>query len=254
MAKGYGLTGKIRGKLGSKVYRIEAGEQIISEYAATKQDRKSNKQIMQRSKIALANQISRQFRWEELAGLSTNRSKARRMFIGNVVKHTTAVMEDDSRAEATADLTALKFSVGGNVLVDSKSTNKIAERGTWYNAQVTFNEGSGVVRYLLLCLPVQDVPIVPVGPFEDAFVAMSEEVVPGTVCRASAAMNYSTLITGVHVYGYAVPIIPNTLKKRVIYNNVLDASTVGEISAEALVELARADIYGATIYLGNIAY
>lgn len=254
MAKGYGLTGKIRGKLGSKVYRIEAGEQIISEYAATKQDRKSNKQIMQRSKVTLANQISRQFRWEELVGLSTNRSKARRMFVGNVIKHTTAVIEDESRVTATADLTALQFSVGGNVLVDAQSINKVSQSGTVVNALMTFNEQSGVVRYLLLCLPVRDIPNPVMGAFEDAFVGMSEEVTAGQVCRATAVMNPSVVATGYHIYAYAVPFIPNTLKKRVIYSELFDTSVAGEVSVEALVELARADIYGATIYLGNIAF
>lgn len=254
MAKGYGLTGKIQGKLGSKVYRIEAGEQIISEYNPTKQDRKSNKQILQRSKIALANQISRCAVWTDLVGLSNNRSAARRLFVGNIVKNTTAVMDGDDKAVATADLAAIIFSKGSDVLVDSQSINKIAEHGTLVNSQMTFNEESGVARYILMCLPMRDVPNPTLGAFSDIFVGVSDEVVIGQVCRATAVMNYSTLLTGYHVYVYAVPIIPNTLKKRVIYNKVVSGETAGQFSADAMVQLARSDMFGATQYLGVIAY
>lgn len=254
MAKGYGLTGKIQGKLGSKVYRIEAGEQIISEYNPNKQDPKSDKQVKQRSKIALANQISRQFPWEYIAGLSKNRTKARNDLFGIIVSNTTAVMDGEQKAVATCDLSALRFSNGGSVLVDSFSINQIAERGTRCNAQLTFNENAGVARYMLLCLPVRDAPNPQVGPFEASFMGMSEEVVPGTVTRASAVMNYSALVTGYHVQCYAIPIIPNTLKKRVIYNEVLQAGDNADITSEALIELARADLYGATIYLGQLVF
>lgn len=254
MAKGYGLTGKIQGKLGSKVYRIEAGEQIISEYNPNKQDPKSDKQVIQRSKIALANQISKQFPWEYIAGLSKNRTKARNDLFGIIVNNTTAVMDGEQKAVATCDLSALRFSNGAGVLVDSFSINKIAESGTRCNAQLWFNEDAGVARYMLLCLPVRDVPNPQTGIFESSFMGMSEEVVPGTVTRASAVMNYSALVTGYHVQCYAIPVVPNTLKKRVIYNNVLTAGDNADITAEALVELARADLYGATIYLGQLVF
>lgn len=254
MAKGYALSGKIRGKLGSNVYRIEAGEQIISEYNPAKQDRKSDKQIIQRSKIALANEISRQFRWHELTGLSTNRSKARRMFVGDIARTATAIMVDESKATATASFEAIKFSRGAFVNVDNMSINKVADRGTVLNSLLTFSENSGVVRYMLLGLPVRDVPNPITGAFLDGLSSMSGEVVAGQPTTAQVILNYSTVVTGLHIYAWAVPVIPNTLKKRVIYDKVLDTTTVGQITAEAWVELARADLFGDTIYLGNIAY
>lgn len=254
MAKGYGLSGKIQGKLGSKVYRIEAGEQIISEYNPNKQDAKTDKQVKQRSKIALANQISKQFPWEYIAGLSKNRTKARNDLFGIIVNNTTAVIEADHKAVATCDLSALRFSNGAGVLVDSFGINQIAQSGTRCNAQIWFNENAGVSRYMLLCLPVRDEPNPQTGIFESSFMGMSEEVVAGAATRASAVMNYSTLVTGYHVQCYAIPIVPNTLKKRVIYNSVLQGGNNAIITAEALVELARADIYGGTIYLGQLVF
>lgn len=254
MAKGYGLTGKIRGKLGSNVYRIEAGEQIISEYNPTKQDRKSDKQIIQRSKMALANEISRQFQWHELTGLSTNRSKARRMFVGDIARTATATMVDTSKATATASFDAIKFSRGAVVNVDDIQIDSVAEHGTVLNSRIVFGPGSGVVRYMLLGLPVRDIPNPIMGAFLDGLSSMSAEVTEGQGARAMVVMNASTLVTGIHIYAWAVPVIPNTLKKRVIYDKVLDTSTVGQITAEAWVELARAELFGDTIYLGNIAY
>ena len=254
MAKGYGLTGKIRGKLGSKVYRIEAGEQIISEYADTRQDRKSNKQIMQRSKIALANQVSIQFDWVELVGLSPNRSKARRLFVGNIVNNTSAVMDGESKAVATLDFSGLKFSKGCTVNVDAMSINKVAAVGTKANSQITFPESTNVAKYILIGFPVLITPPAGVPPYTYSIFAESEDVTPGEVCRATMVLNYSTLVTGYYIYCYAVPIVTNTLEKRVKYSKIIDASTAGILSADTMVSLARADLFGETIYLGQLTY
>lgn len=254
MAIGYGLTGKIRGKLGAQVYRIEAGKQIISEYNPEKQDRKSNKQIMQRSKVALVNQLSRQFDWEQLTGLSTNRSEARRLFVGNIIANTTAVMDGPEKAVATVDLTALSLSRGANVNVDTMSINSVSAHGTQANSSILFGNGSEVKRYILTALPVRMVPNPIHGAFEDSVYALSAEVVAGQPCQASAILNPSTMATELYLYCYAVPIIPNTLKKRVAYGKALDATVDGKISAEAWVTLARADVFGATIYLGRLTF
>lgn len=252
MAKGYGLTGKIQGKLGSKVYRIEAGEQIISEYNPTKQDRNSDKQIIQRSKIALVNQISRQFDWVDLVGLSTNRKTARNAFVGNMVHHTTAVITSPEQATATADLSALKLSKGVFVNTESSDINNISERGSWVNSRITFPEDTEVKRYLLYVLPVLDVPNPVMGAFLDSVKGISAEVVGGAACLASAVINASMVITGITCYAYAVPVIPNTLKKRVIYDKLLSTTVANAITAEAQIELARADMFGDTIFLGSI--
>lgn len=254
MAIGYGLTGKIRGKLGAQVYRIEAGKQIISEYNPEKQDRKSDKQIKQRSKVAIVNQLSKQFDWEQLTGLSTNRSEARRMFVGNMIANTSAVMDGPEKAVATVDLTALKLSKGAEVNVDSKSINRIGIGQTLANSSITFDSGSGVARYILTVLPTYIVPNPNVGAFMDSKSSLSQEVVAGQSCAATVIINQSTVATNTRLYCYAVPIVPNTLKKRVTYSAVLEAPQSGVISAEAWITLARADLFGATIYLGALDF
>lgn len=252
MAKGNAISGKIRGKLGSQVYRIEAGKQIISEYNPTKQDRNSDKQIMQRSKIALANQISRQFDWVDLVGLSTNRKTARNAFVGNMVHHTTAIITSPEQAEATADLSALKLSYGAFVNTDSTNIDNVSESGSVVNSRITFPEDTEVKRYLLYVLPVRDVPNPIMGAFLNRVKGISAEVVGGAACRASAVVNASAVITGITGYAYAVPMIPNTLKKRVIYNTLLTREVANRITAEVQVELARAGMFGDTIFLGSV--
>lgn len=252
MAKGNAISGKIRGKLGSQVYRIENGEQIISEYNPSKQDRNSDKQIIQRSKIALVNQISRQFDWVDLVGLSTNRKTARNAFVGNMVHHTTAVITSPEQATATADLSALKLSRGAFVNTDSTNIDNVSERGSVVNSRITFPEDTEVKRYLLYVLPVRDVPNPIMGAFLDSVKGVSVEVVGGTACRAQAVINASTVITGITGYAYAVPVIPNTLKKRVIYDKLLSTAVANTITAETQIELARADMFGDTIFLGSV--
>lgn len=74
--------------------------------------------------------------------------------------------------------------------------------------------------------------------------------------RAQAHISISEIvtITGYKFYGYAVPIVPNTNKKRVVYNNVVEMLQDGEYQATAIVSLARADMLAGTIYLGSLTF
>lgn len=250
MAKGYGLTGKIQGKLGSKVYRIEAGEQIISEYNPNKQDPKSEKQLIQRSKVVVANEVSKVFPWEVLVGWSTNRTKARRDFVGDLVRLATTTGTAEEKVSAI-DVTKIQLSKGIPVLVMNSSFNNTSVQGTTYvNSYLYVGLHSEVSAYLF----VVAFENATTGKLQRAYYVMSSE--KNNEGRIQAHINVSEIVglSGYKAYGYAVPVVPNTLKKKVVYEKSVVESSDNHISATTLVTLARAELFEATIYLGEVNF
>lgn len=250
MAKGYGLTGKIQGKLGSKVYRIEAGEQIISEYNPNKQDAKTQKQIIQRSKLTEVTRVSKYFPWETIAGYNRNRSKARQQFNSFLAKLATTSIVDNT-VRATIDLAKIELSRGVPVLLDNWQFTNVSTQDTQLvNASVHIPADTQVVGFLLVVIYSPDPTTQPYR----AYYAMSTQRNASGVCNASVTLSTLGPITNGVCYGYAIPLIANTLAKRVVFDDVVKVSANGNLTTEVWVSLARADIFAATVYLDKIIF
>lgn len=247
MAIGYGLTGKIRGKLGAQVYRIEAGKQIISEYNPEKQDAKSEKQLIQRSKMDIATKVSRVFPWETIVGMSYNRSKARSLFVGSLAKIATTT-ESEGEIIGMIDMEKVQLSKGVPVRVDSKFISVLSEVGEQYvNARVAFGLDSAVKRFLFV--PVVENPTT--HELFSAGYALSNEISTHGACAITYNIADVFVVSGIKIHGYAVPIMPNTLKKRVVYGNIVLDANEYKVTAETLVAFARADLFASSVFIGT---
>lgn len=250
MAKGYGLTGKIQGKIGSKVYRIEAGEQIISEYNPNKQDPKSEKQLVRRSKMVEANRVSKFFPWETIVGYGPNRSRARNAFMSELVSlaQTSQVNGD---IKSTINLADVQLSKGVPVLLGTFSLTTVSPQNKQYvNASVQVPTGLDVVGFLLVVIysPAPDVE-----PYR-AYYAMSTALDVSRSCSATVVLSDTGSLGAGTCYAYAIPLLANTLKKRVRYSEVVEVTAQGNMTTTAWVSLARADLFTKTQYLGTINF
>lgn len=247
MAIGYGLTGKIRGKLGAQVYRIEAGKQIISEYNPEKQDPKTEGQLKQRARVVEANEISRRFPWECLVGLSPNRTKARQMFVGDIAKKTVVIWQAEKYV-GTFDLSVLELSRGVSVLYDGFTVAPIAtESSQALTAQFRVPAGSDVVRFLFVTIYNAN----GMHDLRRAVYALSSEKNSNNTCNASVVLDSVAPITSGSCYSWAVPIYPDTLKKRIEYSGIVGQVVNGVITSDVLVSFARKELFAGTIYLGR---
>lgn len=250
MAKGYGLTGKIQGKLGSSVYRIEAGQQIISEYNPAKTDPQSEKQIKQRTKMTEATRVSRYFPWETIVGYNRNRSKARQEFNSFLAKLATTSVVDDT-VRATIDLTKIELSKGVPVLLDDWQLTITSPVNTQYvNGSAKVPDGMPVVGFLMVVIFSPDPTTQPYR----AYYAISSKPNAMRACSASVELSASGAIHAGMCYAYAIPLVANTLKKRVIYDRIVEVVGGNQLSTEAWVSLARAELFSATYYMGSISF
>ena len=248
MAVGYALTGKIRGKLGSKVYRIEAGKQIISEYNPEKTDPRSEKQIIQRTKMTEATRVSRYFPWETIVGYSSNRSKARHDFNSFLARLATTTVIDQS-VKATIDLTQVELSKGVPVLLDNWTLGTISPQNTQVvNGSVKIPAGMNVVGFLFVVIYS---PAPATQPYR-AYYSISSQPNAQRVCSASVTLSSVGTLSAGTCYAYGIPLVANTLKKRVVYDDVIKVLQGSHLTTEAWVSLARADLFAATYYMGTI--
>lgn len=249
MAIGYGLSGKIRGKLGSSVYRIQSGKQVISEYNPEKTGTKSQGQIEMRAKMAMANNVSRCFPSDLLVGLSRSRAAARQTLVGSIVKNAIIVPDTDNQIWAQFDATKLELSKGTFIPADETAVRMsgITKKIVGVTALLPPNFGENDVLFVIL-------PKVAItGEFKQAIGRMSEPRQAGTPATASIQVseveNYPTTI----FHAYAIPIIPNALGRRAEYSELLTADNSALFSTIAYLYNTRQVNFGKTIYCGSVA-
>lgn len=112
------MLGKFRGKVGATVFRTEAGiGQIASEYNPNPKNPRTLAQTKQRSKMNLAGLTSKLTPFAAIAGLDSNRRKARSLFVGNMLRSIEITGKGTVAEPFVASIApgAVKFSKGVNV-------------------------------------------------------------------------------------------------------------------------------------------
>lgn len=112
MAKLNGTFGKMRGKVGGMVARVDSGVGcILSEYNPSPANPRTMAQINQRAKMNLAGSISKMTPKVLLLGLDANSRKARSKFVSEILRHT-VVTSSATGLNASVEPQFLKFSEG----------------------------------------------------------------------------------------------------------------------------------------------
>lgn len=248
MAIGYGLSGKIRGKLGSSVYRIQSGKQVISEYNPEKTGTKSQGQIEMRAKMAMANNVSRCLPSDLLVGLSRSRAAARQTLVGSIVKN--ATIAPDTVDEVWAQFNAEKLELSKGVFIPSNesSVQMAPLTRTIVTASAVMPHGFDARNVLFVVLPKISIT----GQFQQAVGRMSDAVYDYDTAHASIKVASEAAYPTTVFFAYAIPIIPNELGRRVDFSELLNADASALFTTIARLYNTRRVNFGQTIYLGSV--
>ena len=83
----FNALGLWRGRVGGLVYKVVDGKQVVVPYLGASFNPRTEAQMMQRAKFGLAGMISKIVPAEVLIGMSDLRSRRRRLFFSNIVRH-----------------------------------------------------------------------------------------------------------------------------------------------------------------------
>lgn len=131
MAKMYGITGNLSGKMGNVVFSVRSGTQIARQYQPIVSNPKSTGQRLQRAKANLVGQISKIVPYQILEGLGTSKTKRRARFLRLSLNGATAVVSSSDPSTINAKLDARNFKFSEGVIVPTISmTSLLVDRNT----------------------------------------------------------------------------------------------------------------------------
>lgn len=249
MAIGYGLTGKVKGKLGSSVYRIDRGRQIISEYNPAPHDAKGESQVEQRARIACASKVSALFTPAMIAGMATKNRTARGAFMADLVGKV-VLTATESGHNATIDPTQIKLSRGAAAMVQFGTLNSVSPENTFHiNVPYALPADSLVTHILVVILPVLTAD----EEFEAAQLFISDDLYNGrTEGTIECDMGFAMKSVRRTYYVYGIPLMVNEEKIKATYGIYLKSDTNGRFLIEVLTALANRGMLRQSIYVGNI--
>ena len=99
------------GRIGGLVFKVVNGKQVITPYKREVFNPRTEAQMMNRAKFALAGMINKIVPKEVLVGMSPDRRSRRPLFTSNIVRHAT-VSVTDGTVTATLNAKDLVFSQG----------------------------------------------------------------------------------------------------------------------------------------------
>lgn len=248
MAELFGVFGKIRGKLGSSILRIDRGKNLISAYNPSKSGVPSSKQVESRVRLSTASALSRFFPLQAIVGFSPEHSRARSRFLASLIGKCEVTQVDEQTMAGLINAENIVLSAGIPVITLSTSLLPGTRVEPAIIASIKFALNQGVRRFLLVALGQN----VSTEEYYAAQFILSGEVLENGACSAQLPLASNNSLADVRYYCYAIPMVTDTEHKRVVYNRVLEGSPEGDFTAQAAITFAKADIYRASIYLGML--
>lgn len=245
MAKSNMLMGKARGKVGGLVFRVDAGiGQVVSEYNPHPTNPRTMAQTDQRAKMNLAGQLSKVTPYAAIAGLSTNKRKARSLFVSNLLKS----IENGTHTVGETFASEIAF---GNVKISVGVSSTM-------RATVTIDASTGVVTTTLTgntssagmlgCIVLQYI-----GMEGSEVKANVQKVDEGTTTvTLNAADYFPNPESDVYIATYVVPIRVIDENTVASYQQMEEGST--GFNAGVAVTLSAQNAYCQSIYAGQVRY
>lgn len=241
MAKGNIALGKFRGKVGGQVLRVDAGiGQIISEYNAHPSNPRTVAQTKQRSKMNLAGQVSKITPYAAIAGLDSNRRKARSIFVSKLLKKATV---DDSTHITSSLIRDMVLSTGLTIPVTTTIT------GTGDQGTVTVAGTISVAEFPVLGA----IMAVYMAHENGEVLCITRKITSATINETiNVPTSWTEADLPYDVEVFIVPIIDKGTEATVAFEALTIAGD--QFSAGYARTLASAGAYAASVYAGYYNY
>lgn len=247
MAKGHALIGKIKGRLGGAVYRVQDGKQIISERAITVLNPKSEKQILQRAIFGCASLVSKQLPFVTIAGWSPKPNLARAALVRSLMQ---AAVVDDTNPDSpivTIEAPKVVLSNGGAIPCSGFDLVK-AQDSLSLTCTAHVPAGLGVVAGMFVVLVFDNTSHECLGC---AYGTHNYDDVDNIV-EVRLEMDLTVNRTGKTFNAYFIPITDRTDYISTKYGSVVELLNGSDYSTQVAIDLSKRDLLAGSIYAGQL--
>lgn len=237
------MLGKIKGRLGGAVYRVQDGQQIISERAVTVLNPKSPAQIAQRAVFGFSSLIGKNLSYPMIAGWSAKPNIARASLVRSIMKACTIDTTDPDNPVVSVEANKVVISDGmpvplaHYVLVSEPSSTDL-------NLQATFPEGTDVFAAMFVVLVFDYTGKTCLGAL-----SVTADVEASTMtAEAKLDLGYVIDSRARKYFGYVVPLVDKTSYVRTNYDDVVSYLNNDAYCTQVAIELSKRNIYRRSIY------
>lgn len=246
MAKGHAFFGKIRGRIGGAVYRVQNGIQVISEYNPNPLNPKSNKQIVHRAKFSCCSAFSSLLPYAAIAGYSPKPDMARSALMKNLMASVEVDVSDPTDIVAWIVPEKVVLSDGRKISIEDFQT---AQGVDPHELQVEFNisPDAGVDNAIVVAVVFDK--------RAQAWTGSVVHVIDGITTSGEYVAKFDVGIdlttTNALISLYAIPIVDYTTYVRTVYGREVKLTTNGDYSTEVLRALSKRDMFCSSVFLGT---
>ena len=229
--KQYGFTGKGTGKLGSAVFAISGGEQIVRQYNPVVSNPQTEAQVAQRAKFKLLTQLAAAMSGQ-IAFRKSKLTSARNKFVAANIRSVTF-----SEDMASRDLTGITLT-GGNIGFPDLNTNRSST--TMLNTELSEAADTNISRVVYVIFRTTE---------DGKLQFVSEQIISEAgVGRTFAA---SIIVPAVNVVIYAYGIIDNNTKAKAAFADYEAFTSENQSTLDVLKSLSVSD-YSLTKTVGSL--
>lgn len=237
------MLGKIKGRLGGAVYRVQNGQQIISERAVTVLNPKSTAQIAHRAIFGFSSLISKNFTYPMIAGWSPKPNLARAAVVRSLMKSCTIDDTDPDNPVVSIDASKVIVSDGQPVPL-SRFVITSAPADDKLTLVAGFPENSGVFAALFVVL-IFDTNV------KKCFGAVSTTVpvmLQTMTAEGKLFLGYDIDTRARKYFGYVVPLVDKTEYVKTTYDDVISFLNDNTYCAQVAIELSKHNVYRRSVY------
>lgn len=248
MGKSTNGLGQFTGKVGSVVFSVADGEQVIRAYQPNVKNPRTSAQLIQRAKVNVAGKLSSIVPQSAILGLNGSGRRRRGVFIGNLLR---SAQVTESNGTYTAQIAPADIVLSKGVAVPS-----VIVTATYENGAVTLSVSkNGALNEAEYDRSSAKYVIIGISNETGYYDFVAEGLITKPEYDSAAATTQGVVVLNDNEHSYLVYVIPTTLKDgfgtSVVAGklNYVNNAVSSELSVN---ESSAVEQYGNSLYIGTV--